>query len=176
MSAEQALEKYIVRFFSGTNLHSAFTVEVGHVKDAVGAAITRAQEVLSEDVSRFTAAITTPDGQGVAGIENLATKAQLQAQLASLQKQIEALNTDGTTPEQNESVANTISNVNRSPVPPPVAAPPASFSAPDPRESEVSAGTPVSASDAPRYNPEVTQADIDAYLAARQQESGPAMG
>lgn len=159
------LKEYIVRFYSGHNIHSSYTVKVDHVKHAVGTAIREADERVGDDVSRLTAAVTDAlTGEGVAGIDNLSSKAQILAQIEKLTEQARALEPD------DEQVAATVPNVNRNVTAPAVPQP--SFSGPDPSASQVSAGTPVRHSADTVHNSPVSQADIDAALAAQQSREG----
>jgi hypothetical protein len=163
VSLESDLKTFVVKFFTNSNLHSEYTVEVDHVKNAVSAAIKKAEEVAGDDVSRFAAAILHPNGEGVSGVDDLQTKSQLQAQLAALQDQLNRLEPD------EKSVTETVPNVQREVSAPPVSVP--EFLGPNPGTSQVSAGTPVTSADAPGLNAPVSQAEIDAAVANRTEQS-----
>jgi hypothetical protein len=98
MSTPEAAAKgpFTVQFVDpvSNNVHSAVVVAVDHVKDAVKAAIEKVAEEYSDDVSRHNAAVTDAAGNGIPGIDNLASKAQLVAQARRLQEQIDALSDD----------------------------------------------------------------------------------
>lgn len=95
-SPEAKLLSFVVRFFNpvNNNLHSSTLVEVEHVKDAVETAIKVIADTYKEDVRSHNAAITTPNGEGVQGTDNVATVNQLQNQLAEIQRQLDQHNQD----------------------------------------------------------------------------------
>lgn len=168
------VEKYIVEFYNPVShmLHSAVTVETT-ARDAVTAAIRQVADEYREDVSRHRAAIKhASTGHGVAGVENIATKAQLKAQVEALMRQIGALEEDGSTTDYQAQVASTLPNPN------PHVAAPTVFNAgvttdvkPPPVGSFLS-GEPVAS---PQPSGGLSQSDIDAAVSKRQAEAGPAV-
>lgn len=168
--------EFIVEFYNPVShmVHSSVFVEAA-AKDAVKEAIEIIARDYKEDVSRHRASIkNAKTGEGVVGVENIATKAQLTAQVEQLLRQINALDDDGSQPEYKQQVAATLPNPN-----PHVSAPPifnpgfaegeAPVRPPDP--ATVQAGQPVAQ---PPPAAAFKQSDLDAAIAQRQQEAGPA--
>lgn len=163
-SALTEVKDFVVEFYNAEsgNLHSVYTVLGKVAKEVLNDALNQAQEATGEDMSRHRTAIKTADGQGVAVLDNAQSKAQLQAQLAEMQRRLSLLGDD-----EPEDKGDSF----RYPAQPPVrntdvgARPndPAS-----PSNSGVQAGTV--ATPPPAANADkVTQADIDAYLVQHPQ-------
>lgn len=176
MSVLTDIDEFIVEFYNPVShmVHSSVKVKAT-AKDAVREAIDVISRDFREDVSRHRAAIKNArTGEGIAGVENIATKAQLTAQVEQLLRQINALDDDGSQPEYKQQVAATLPNPN------PHVSAPAIFNPgyaegetpvrpPDP--AAVQAGQPVPQ---PQPTGGLTQAQVDAAIAQRQAEAGPA--
>lgn len=168
--AEQ-VGKFIVEFYNPANhfLHSAVPV-VCSAAEAVKEAIEIVARDYGEDVSRHRPAIKdAATGHGIPGFEDAFTKADLYRQMKEIQRKLELLEDDGSTKAQQHAVAATLPNPN-----PHVQAPPTfNFNpgsvGPTP-SNEPPQSIPVTA---PPAAVPMSQAQIDARIAERQQDAGP---
>lgn len=174
LAEAEEVGKFIVEFYNPANhlLHSAVPV-VCAAAHAVEAAIDIVARDYHEDVSRHRPSIKfAHNGEGVPGFEDAFTKADLYRQLQEIQRKLATLDDDGSTKEQKAAVKATLPNPNQNVTAPatfnfnPGEVGPTPSNEP-PQSIPVQAPTPASGP--------MSQAAIDARIAERQQEAGPAV-
>lgn len=91
------MAQYVVKFYDTQSgwLHSKVDVDVNNPAEAIPAAIAAA----GPEVATLRTAVEYPNGEGVPNLDNAATKAQLEAQLASIAAQLAALPDDDAVPD-----------------------------------------------------------------------------
>jgi hypothetical protein len=176
----QNLDKFLVRFINPVTkiLHSSHTVLATNPSQAVTRAIDWAQLHLRgteiADLPTYQATVTDRNGNPIPGYEKAMSKAQIVAQMAALQKQIDLLNGDGQTSEQAAAVAASIAEVDQYVNAPPAANPaevmPSIYTPP---KNVAPSSIEVSSSAAPGINRgQFTQADVDAQIEAALKKAG----